>query len=279
MKECWMRYPGGVSKALTLSYDDGVEQDIRLLEIMAKNGLRGTFNLSGGLYAPEGHIWPQGQVHRRLSRSAAIDLYGSCGQEIALHALYHGELSTLPASHALWQVLRDKESLENDFGRIIRGMAYPYGAVTPELADTLRGCGIAYSRTVEATHRFDIPSDWLRLPSTCHHDDPQLMTLAKDFAEKSYVRPQLFYLWGHSYEFEAHDNWHVIEEFAAYLGHRDDIWYATNLEVHDYVTAWHNMHTSADGRRMENASALPLWVMADSVTHRIEAGGDLFLAD
>lgn len=274
-----MRFPGGVSKALTLSYDDGVEQDGRLLEILAQNGLRATFNLSGGLYAPEGHIWPNGRVHRRLSRRAAIDLYGSSGQEIALHALYHGELSTLPPSHALWQVMRDKEALENDFGRIVRGMAYPYGAVTPELCNALRGCGIAYARTVEATRRFDLPSDWLCLPSTCHHDDPQLMPLAQSFAEKPSARPQLFYLWGHSYEFEVHDNWHVIEDFAAYLGNRSDIWYATNIEVHDYVTAWHGMHTSADGRRMENPSAIPLWVLADGVLHRIDAGGDLFLAE
>lgn len=278
MKEYWMRFPGGVSKALTLSYDDGVEQDIRLLDILAKNGLRGTFNLSGGLYAPEGRAWPAGQVHRRLSRRAAIDLYGSCGQEIALHALYHGDLSLLPPAHALWQVMRDKEALENDFGRIVRGMAYPYGAAAPGLANTLRGCGIAYARTVESTRRFDLPSDWLRLPATCHHDDPQLMDLAKRFLEMTPVQPRLFYLWGHSYEFEAHDNWHVMEDFAAYTGHRGDIWYATNGEICDYVTAWHGMHTSADGRRMQNPSAIPLWVLADGVLHRIDAGGELFLA-
>ena len=34
MKELWMRFPNGLKKALTLSYDDGVEQDIRLIEIM-----------------------------------------------------------------------------------------------------------------------------------------------------------------------------------------------------------------------------------------------------
>ena len=41
----FMRFPGGKKKALTLSYDDGVEQDIRLIDIMKKNGLKGTFNL------------------------------------------------------------------------------------------------------------------------------------------------------------------------------------------------------------------------------------------
>ena len=31
-----MRFPGGKAKALTFSYDDGIEQDIRLIEIFKK---------------------------------------------------------------------------------------------------------------------------------------------------------------------------------------------------------------------------------------------------
>lgn len=54
MANLFMRFPQGRAKALTLSYDDGVEQDIRLIEIMGKHGLKGTFNLNSGLYAEEG---------------------------------------------------------------------------------------------------------------------------------------------------------------------------------------------------------------------------------
>ena len=41
-----MLFPGKKRKVLTLSYDDGVEQDIRLVEIMKKHGLKGTFNIN-----------------------------------------------------------------------------------------------------------------------------------------------------------------------------------------------------------------------------------------
>ena len=43
-----LRYPGGLAKAVTFSYDDGVEQDIRLVEIFNKNGIKGTFNINTG---------------------------------------------------------------------------------------------------------------------------------------------------------------------------------------------------------------------------------------
>ena len=69
------RYPGGKRKAFNITYDDGVLQDVRFVELMNKYGLKGTFNLSGGLFAPEGTVYPQGQIHRRLTKSAALELY------------------------------------------------------------------------------------------------------------------------------------------------------------------------------------------------------------
>lgn len=50
------RYPGGVMKALTLSYDDGVVHDRRLVEICNRYGLRGTFNLNSGTLGNPGRI-------------------------------------------------------------------------------------------------------------------------------------------------------------------------------------------------------------------------------
>ena len=37
-------FPGGKAKALTMSYDDGKLEDIRLLEILNKYVIKGTFN-------------------------------------------------------------------------------------------------------------------------------------------------------------------------------------------------------------------------------------------
>jgi len=166
------------------------------------------------------------------------------------------------------------------FGRIVRGMAYPYGTNSADTADLLRHCGVAYCRTVEATCRFDIPTDWLRMPSTCHHNHPRLMELAKEFLaepNRHWSRPKLFYLWGHSYEFEADNNWHVIEDFAALVGGKADTWYATNIEICDYVNAWRRMITSADGNRVYNPGCCTLWLWADGKTYKVDAGETILL--
>ena len=84
-----MRFPGGLGKALTLSYDDGVEQDITLMGILDKYGIKCTFNLNSGLWAPEGHVWPKGHIHRRMTFSRALELYMDSGHEVAVHGATH----------------------------------------------------------------------------------------------------------------------------------------------------------------------------------------------
>lgn len=255
-----MQFPNGKAKALTLSYDDGVEQDIRLMEIMDKNGLKGTFNLNSGLYAPEGTIYPEGTYHRRLTEKQVTEVYNGSGHEVAVHGLTHPFLEKLPENMAMWELLKDRENLEKQFHTIIRGMAYPFGTFNHETVDCLKKAGLVYGRTVISSHAFDIPKDWLRLEATCHHDDPKLMSLAQKFVEETPKQsPWLFYLWGHSYEFEVNDNWNVIEEFASFIGGRDDIWYATNIQIYDYVQAYHRLEFSANGQRVYNPTATALY--------------------
>ena len=248
----FMRFPEGRKKALTLSYDDGVDQDIKLMEILDKHGLKCTFNINSGRFAPEDKVYPEGTIHRRMTKARATELYTNSGHEVAVHGTLHPWLETMPTPSVVLDVLNDRKELEEQFGTIIRGMAYPYGTYNDSVVEALRTCGIAYARTVKSTEKFDIPTDWLRMPATCHHKNPRLMELAKKFAESDTRRAQLFYLWGHSYEFEEDDNWNVIEEFAEYMGGRDDIWYATNIEIYDYIDAYNKLMFSADGHTIYN---------------------------
>ncbi len=273
MADFFMRFPGGKDRALTLSYDDGVEQDVRLIEIMRENGLKGTFNLNSGLYAPEGTVYPEGTIHRRMSLKTCQEVYKNSGMEVAVHGLTHPHLEQLPANLCTREVLWDRENLEQEFDCIVRGMAYPYGTYSDGVVETLRRCGIAYSRTTESTHKFDIPGDWLRLPATCHHKDPKLMELARRFVESDWSStPALFYLWGHSYEFEMHGNWNVIEEFARYAGNRETVWYATNIEIYDYVTAYDHLIFSADGRKCHNPTGTVLYFKKGSDIFQVGPG-------
>lgn len=279
MKTLFMRYPEGRAKALTLSYDDGVEQDIQLIEILDRYGLKATFNLNSGCFAPEGKVYPEGTIHRRLSTSKVAELYGKNGHEVAVHSLKHPYLETLPASNVAYEIVKDRENLEAMFGRIVRGMAYPMGTFSDEVVEVLRNCGIAYARTVVSTEKFTIPTDWLRMPATCHHKNPNLMVLAEKFLNANETKaPLLFYLWGHSYEFEADNNWDVIENFAAYMGGKENIWYATNIEIYDYIADFHRLSFSANGSLVHNPTARTIWFRYGSSDYSVASGETISLA-
>ena len=208
-----IRFPNGRLLALTLSYDDGVQQDEKLISILNAHGIRATFNLNSGLFAPEGTVFPKGQIHRRLTESQVKALYDVSVHEVAVHCLTHRSLPEIPAPRMIHEIMEDRIRLEDLFGVIVRGSAYPFGTFNDTAVEALDLCGIAYCRTVISSHDFRLPSDWLRLEPTCHHDDPMLDELCDRFLASS--RPSLFYLWGHAYEFEAHDNWDRIEQFCS----------------------------------------------------------------
>ena len=273
-----MRFPGGLGKALTLSYDDGVEQDITLMEILNKHGIKCTFNLNSGLWAPEGHVWPRGQVHRRMTASRALALYRDSGHEAAVHGVTHASFTGLSAPLLIREILEDRRALEDMFHTVVRGAAYPYGAFNAAACEALKNCGIEYCRTVNSTHRFQLPDNWLTLHPTCHHDDPKLFDLVDAFlTDNGGERPRLFYIWGHAYEFEQNGNFDRFERLGDRLQGQADVWYATNIEIFDYVTAYRRLIHSMDGRVLINPSACTLWIRLDSRTVSIPAGGSVTL--
>lgn len=276
-----LRFPQGLAKALTLSYDDAVIEDERLIAIMKEGGLKGTFNVNSGYYNAEDYKRPTGEWrHCRMSRSEAIKLYTESGMEVAIHGYTHPFLNTLPAPQAAYEIMRDRATLESDFGVIVRGGAYPFGTYNDETVQALRDAGIVYCRTTVSTEKFDIPTDWLRMPATCHHGSPKLGELTRRFVDavpQSGDAPMLFYLWGHSYEFERDGNWEIIETFAADTGNRSDIWYATNIEVYDYVDAWHRLIFSLDMSRVCNPTAIDLWFALDGKTYCVKSGETITL--
>ncbi len=268
-----MKFKDGKSKVLTLSYDDCVVQDIRLMEILDNHGIKATFNVNTGMYLPEDGV--REETNFKLKLSEAQKLYTDSGHEVAVHTLTHPHLETLSRNEVATQVVEDRQNIEKQFGILPRGMAYPYGTYTPEIMATLQNCGIGYARTVLATEGFGFPENWLEWHPTCHHNHPDLMELAKKFAEDPCEGNRMFYLWGHSYEFDLHNNWDVMEAFAKYIGGRDDIWYATNIEIFDYVTAYENLQISGEEKTVYNPSAIDLWFVHEGASLCIKGGQTL----
>ena len=263
-------FPGGKAKALTMSYDDGKVTDERLVEIFNKNGIRGTFNLNYGIIKNED---PAKAKYPRLKEDVVKTLYK--GHEIATHTYTHPTIARCPLTQVASEIIRDRQGLEEMTGEIIRGHAYPNGSYSKEIEELFSSLGIAYARVVETKADFELPEDPMEWKATCHHNDPKLMEYGRYLAELN--KPQylkLMYVWGHSYEFEDRDNWNVIEEFCEYMGGRDDIWYATNIEIIDYMEAAKRLRFSCDCTRVSNPNSISVWLNLNDGTIREIGGGE-----
>ena len=258
MKYSFLRFPDFKSRALTFSYDDGSIYDKRLVKIFNENHLKATFNINSGLME-QSDGW-------RMSLDEAIALYQSGGHEIAIHGLKHLSLYDLPDHCAIDEILQDKKNLEKATGKIVRGMAYSYGAYNAKTIDLLKKLDVCYARTVCQTENFDICENFLELNSTCHHNNGKLFKLLDDFLAKEEdglffkKGPKLFYVWGHSHEFERDGNWYIIEQFCEKVGKQETVWYSTNIEIINYVNAYKNLVWSADGTRIYNPTATDIYL-------------------
>lgn len=272
-----IRFPQGRTKAVTLSYDDGVEADIRIMSILDKYRLKCTFNVNTGTFLKE--TCAERDPFRRMSVEQAKELYINSGHEVAVHTLTHPFLEQLTPVQITHEVMADRENIEKYFGNIAVGMAYPFGTYNDTVVDVLKSCGICYSRTVQCDESFALPQDWLRLKPTAHHNNPRLMELCDRFLDADFAnRPaRMFYLWGHSYEFERNNNWEIIEEFSKKMGGHDDIWYATNIEIYDYCEAYKQLRFNAAGDVCENLSSRDLYFQEKGKIYCVKSGEALHL--
>lgn len=225
----------GRKKAVTFSFDDGVTQDIRLIEILNRYGLKGTFNINSELLGKPGELERNGKKvrHDKVQACDLRKIYE--GHEVAAHTLTHPNLTKLGASEIIRQVEEDRKNLSRICGYEVVGMAYPGGGVNNDgrVAEIIKNnTGIKYARTITATHGFTAQDDLFRFNPSVYYIEESLEKTVDAFLALEAEEPQLLYIWGHSYEMDAgYITREKFEEICKKLARRSEIFYGTNREV------------------------------------------------
>lgn len=175
----------GKMKAVTFSYDDGVTQDIRLIEMLDRYGLKATFNLNSELLGKSGSLDILGKEisHNKIQTNEINEVYK--GHEIAAHALTHHDMTEMAADEVIRQVERDRLNLSELSGYGVVEFAYPgkrpnYNSRIAQIIED--GTGIKYARTTVCSSDFSPQRDLYEFhPSVFHRDWKQLYALAERF--------------------------------------------------------------------------------------------------
>ena len=283
MRYQFLRFPEGKTKAVTLSYDDGCEFDVKFSDIITSYGLKCTFNLNCDALRGDKHLSKETVKEKILAR----------GHEVAVHGSFHRAEGKIRPIEGIREVLDCRLELEKKYGMIIRGMAYPdsgitafcNGATYEKVKNYLTELDIAYARTLNGDNNsFSLPEDWHRWTPTARHLNPHVLSYIEEFNsikvdERGFAgkQPLLFYLWGHSYEFDRDNNWDLLEKICEGLSGKDDVWYATNIEIYNYVNAYNSLIYSADSSIIYNPTLYTIWFNIDGKPYSIKSGETLYL--
>jgi hypothetical protein len=219
---------------ITTSWDDGHSLDLRVADLLARYGLRGTF------YVPEsseyGTMTPA-QV-RELSR----------GFEIGAHTVHHVDLGLATAEEANREIVDSRSWVEDVTGLPCPMFCPPKGKFSRRDLASIRNAGYRGIRSVELLS-LDFPredADLVLMPTTiqAHPHGPLAYArnaikrgavgnlwryvalgcpadwteLARSALTRAIERGGVFHLWGHSWELERTGQWQRLEEVLRFMG-------------------------------------------------------------
>lgn len=256
------RYPNGKHFAVTFSYDDGDKADRRLVDIFNNYGMKATFNLIPSRFDGETVV----------SSGELRSLYD--GHEIACHSYSHPHLARLPLTGQSREIALGRLSLERLSGRLVRGMATPYGEKNDDTIVAMKAAGMAYCRNAGVSGGLSVPADFLDWTPSCHHTGAPAVIekFRNEWIHQPWQYGGLLFIWGHSFEFDRADNWELAEQICSSLAGIDDVWFATNIEIYDYITAQRALVISCDGDVIFNPSAVDVWVSQNGSPICIKGG-------
>lgn len=223
-------YPNNKLKAITFSFDDATQQDIRLINLFNKYNLKCTFNVNSGIQTHTyRYIYNNVEIYR-LEKEELINAYKN--HEVASHSLTHPHFFDLNHQQIEKEIKEDIINLNSWFtNQKVIGFAYPYGQVNDEIINILKENNIKWARNAGHSNSFDIGNNLLNYTPTCHFLSKDLPILIKRFLTMKNDKKQVLFIWGHSNELDTNNCWEYFEEILKSLSNKEEIYYCTNSEA------------------------------------------------
>lgn len=249
-----LKRDGKPKKYFTISFDDGITQDLKIIEICKKYGFYDcTFNINTGLCG-ESWDWVGEYLgdptlkHQRFTknelRSGIYD-----GFDVEVHTLSHASMknfdNNLPGLKK--EINRDARNIYRYTGVYPLGMAWPGGDTeyTDKTVDLVaKYTDVGFARAVTPTYNFKLPEYFLKWYPTCSITDKNVLKYAEDFLNADCDEDMVFYVWGHGYELDFFDCYDTLEQLIKMMTEADDVVTVSNAEFYllfkDEIPKWKN---------------------------------------
>jgi peptidoglycan/xylan/chitin deacetylase (PgdA/CDA1 family) len=232
---------------ITTSWDDGHPLDLKVAELLAKYGLRGTF------YVPARY------EDQPVLGPVEIRELVQLGMEIGSHTMSHRVLTQLALETIEKELTDSRRYLEDILGKDVFSFCYPKGKFSRLVRSKVAAAGYRLARTT-VSFRTGRTFDPLCMPVSfqfyCHKKITPLKHAMKEgnwiglltyaFRYRFATDPMLLslsmlkaiagvggvlHLWGHSWELDEAGLWPQFEDVLRILSGQDRVTYLTNIQV------------------------------------------------
>lgn len=283
----FIRFPGGKYKAVTFTFDDGSVEDMWLVDLLKSHGMKGTFNMNMG-WIPDRedfdfdalpyHIFCTKEWCHRMTEEQIRKTFPGSGMELATHGFTHAVLNWLDDDAMIYEIMREREILEDIMGESVRGHAYAQGSYDRRVTEVLPKAGIVYARTCWLHEDFALPTNFMEWGPTCGYNNKAVVDRFVDIKPESNciwfgdVHAKLIYIFAHSYDMSMNKDFDVMERNVEVLSKMDDAWFCTNMEYYRYTMAFRSLDFNLARDRVYNPSAIPVWIFMNDKVIEIGPG-------
>ena len=222
-------------KYVVMGFDDGITQDVRIMEILKKYNLRATFFINSGLLGADWTANVKVSHVRYTEHQIREGIYD--GFEVEAHSKRHPSLKNATFENIIDQVQGDIDAIADMTGAAPKGLAYPGGTkdVDENVVSVIEeNTSAGYGRTTTSTDSFELPERFLYWNPTAHVNSSNAAGLAKKFVNAEIGdEDMLLCFWGHGYEFDQANSWDRFESLCKYLSEQDDLVFVTYGEFYE----------------------------------------------
>lgn len=246
---------------VTTSWDDGYKLDLKLLNLLNKYNLKGTFYIPQKINYLIAKDKPLIQVNQEQIQEIAQS------QEIGAHTLNHIYLNQLSLIESEKEIKLSKDWLEELIGQQIKMFSYPGGILNDEIVEIVKKSGFLGARTsqqfqldlknaflmgtsLQCYPYFVDNKEWsmpfrIKMSSKCFFSNLReifnlelplssvfgWVRLSENFFDYICQKGGIYHLWGHSWEIERYGLWEDLEKIFKYIANKENILYLTNSQT------------------------------------------------
>lgn len=231
-------FPNMKNRCVTFSFDVAHEKDMRIVSLLNKYGIKATLYLTD-----------------------AVKLQKICELHKDCELSYNFANESCLNKENVRECIKEKKRLaEVCWNYTVKGTSVALRELDVDTKNSMKSCGMRYCRLSHPTMNCKVPDDFMEWNPSCNVKHAFEICDMFMYDYRNLPKAPLLHVWGKTSDLRSEEDWIKLEQIIGCLANKSAIWYATNTEVYEYISAQRNLLISEDEKSFYNPTNIDVWV-------------------